>query len=126
MSQTPSQEPRRNQTLLIKVQSRETEKSLSVHSSDYSEQSMLYIQLRSISEDTRDSELCPKHPHKNLDLTKHFQIRETENSRSIHSSDYPEKSMLYIQHRSISEDTRDLELCPNHPHKIFGLTKLYL
>ena len=72
MSQAPSQEPRPNQTLLIKVQSRETENSRSIHSSDNPEQSMLYIQLRSISEDTRDLELCPKHPHKNLDLTKHY------------------------------------------------------
>ena len=53
-SQSPSQDLRTNQTLLIKAQRRETEKSRSIHSSDYSEQSVLYIQLRSISEDTRD------------------------------------------------------------------------
>ena len=53
-SQSPSQDLRTNQTLLIKTQSRETEKNRAVYSSDYPEQSMLYIQLRSISEDTRD------------------------------------------------------------------------
>ena len=54
MSQVPSQEPRPNQTLRIKVQIREYEKSRSVPSSDYPELSMLYIQLISISEDSRD------------------------------------------------------------------------
>ena len=52
-----SQEPLPNQTLLIIVQSRETETSRSVPSSVYPEQTKLYIQAYSIPADSRDFDL---------------------------------------------------------------------
>ena len=61
-----------NQTLLIIVQNRKSEKSRSVPSSDYFDQSMLYIKTIYDAADSRDLNLYSEYPPKNLGSTKPY------------------------------------------------------
>ena len=90
---------------------------------------MQYILICSISAYTWDSEPLYEYFHKHFaqgKSTYNSQIHDTEKSRSVHSSDSPEQSMLYIHMCSIPADIWDSEHLYEYFHKHLGPTKLYL